>query len=272
MLIIFSGGSGVGKNTVIEHLIAHGGFALMPTYTTRARRPNESEGHPYHFLSDAEFEAKLREGEFYEHQQVHGHYYGTSKKLLRESLATGKILLKDIDVLGTQNLVRAVGGDLKIVTIFLKVDSSDVLAERLRGRGEQEIELRLRRFDMEQSHAAEYDYIINNVDLQATLSAVLQIVQEETSGAPMYATREQKAELASLLPVAEKLRAGEKLPPVPVVQSGGKSYLLDGQDAYLAARMAGARLAKELVVRPLPPLPDEAAWLSLVKQADELVK
>ena len=131
MLIIFSGGSGVGKNTVIEHLIAHGGFALMPTYTTRARRPNESEGHPYHFLSDAEFEAKLREGEFYEHQQVHGHYYGTSKKLLRESLATGKILLKDIDVLGTQNLVRAVGEDLKIVTIFLKVDSSDVLAERL---------------------------------------------------------------------------------------------------------------------------------------------
>ena len=86
MLVIFSGGSGVGKNTVISELIKTGDFALLPTYTTREKRPNETEGDPYCFLSEEEFKNKIAENELYEYQNVHGHYYGTSKLLLKKKV------------------------------------------------------------------------------------------------------------------------------------------------------------------------------------------
>ena len=108
MLVIFSGGSGVGKNTVIENLLTNKAFAFMPTYTTRKCRPNESEGNPYCFISTEEFLKKIEQNEFYEYQRVHEHYYGTSKTLLNDRLKSGKILLKDIDVLGTQNLANMI--------------------------------------------------------------------------------------------------------------------------------------------------------------------
>ena len=136
MLVIFSGCSGVGKNTVINKLMSENdSYRLLPTYTTRDMRPGEREGMPYHFISEEQFEQKIAQGEFYEYERVHNHYYGTSRKLLTKGVESKKILVKDIDVNGALNLSEILKDDVHIVTLFLYVESADVLVERLVGRG-----------------------------------------------------------------------------------------------------------------------------------------
>lgn len=183
MLIILSGCSGVGKNTIINKLLQDGDrFEFMPTFTTRAMREGEREGFPYYYTTKEDFERRIAAGEFYEYENVHGNYYGTNKKVLEEKKKTGKILIKDIDVLGTLNLEKKMSSDIKIVTVFLDVESKQVLIDRLIGRGEKDIELRMKRYEMEVSHAKEYQYIINNVEIEKTINAINAIVDHELSG------------------------------------------------------------------------------------------
>ena len=106
MLFAFVGCAGVGKNTIIRDLLdAHRDeYDLLPTLTTRAMRPGESEGNPYCFVSEEEFKRQLDEGLIYEHQFIHKSYYGGSRLILEKKLQEGKALLKDIDILGANNL------------------------------------------------------------------------------------------------------------------------------------------------------------------------
>ncbi len=248
MLIIFSGSSGVGKNTVIEHLLANDDFALMPTYTTREKRENERDGYPYYFITDDEFRRKIEEGEFYEYQKVHNHYYGTSKKLLSDSLALGKILLKDIDVLGTQNLLKTVSDDIKIVTVFLKVDSADKLVERLTVRGEKNIDLRLKRYKMEQQYAVDYDYIINNNSLDDTIDTMMCIINNEKSDClPACTHKLTDREIEKVYEMADRLRDGQKLEPVKIAIKNKSIFITDGHCRYLASVLTGKRVAKEVI-------------------------
>lgn len=247
MLIVFSGGSGVGKNTVIAELLKSGDFILMPTYTTRDKREGESEGNPYCYLSDEAFTRKIEEGDFYEYQKVHNHYYGTSKTLLKNALASGKTLLKDIDVIGTQNLLKALDGHVKMLTVFLKVDSPEILRKRLAGRGETEIDLRLQRYELEQQYAVEYDYIINNVSLDVTLKTIAKILEHEKTGQPLKMTASGETSQEKVLSYAERLSRGEKLPPVKVAIADDGLYLTEGRHRYLAAIASGCRIAKEIV-------------------------
>ena len=260
MLVIFSGGSGVGKNTVIAELIKMGGFALMPTYTTRDKRPMESEGNPYCFLTETEFQCKIEEDELYEYENVHGHYYGTSKLLLKKQLSLGKTLLKDIDVLGTQNLVKSIGEDVKIVTLFLKVDSKDVLVKRLTERKETEIEKRLARYDMEMSFCDKYDYIITNNDLFETKDIVLNVIEAEKRGL-LFGTVESGATNSGKVEYyVKKLQAGETLSPIKIAFVGGKPFVLDGGEKYLASLIAGKRVAKEIKNDFPIDVPDQTEW------------
>lgn len=182
MLIILSGCSGVGKNTIINRLLQDGDrFEFMPTFTTRAMREGEREGFPYYYTTKEDFERRITAGEFYEYENVHGNYYGTNKKVLEEKKKTGKILIKDIDVLGTLNLEKKMSSDIKIVTVFLDVESKQVLIDRLIGRGEKDIELRMKRYELEVSHAKEYQYIINNVEIERTIDIINAIVDRELS-------------------------------------------------------------------------------------------
>lgn len=182
MLIILSGCSGVGKNTIINRLLQDGDrFEFMPTFTTRAMREGEREGFPYYYTTKEDFERRIAAGEFYEYENVHGNYYGTNKKVLEEKKKTGKILIKDIDVLGTLNLEKKMSSDIKIVTVFLDVESKQVLIDRLIGRGEKDIELRMKRYELEVSHAKEYQYIINNVEIERTVDIINAIVDRELS-------------------------------------------------------------------------------------------
>lgn len=266
MLVIFSGGSGVGKNTVIVELLKTGGFALMPTYTTRDKRPMESEGNPYCFLTEAEFKQKIEENELYEYENVHGHYYGTSKLLLKEKLALGKILLKDIDVLGTQNLVKSIGNDVKIITLFLKVDSKDVLVKRLIERKETEIEKRLSRYDMEMSYSDKYDYIITNNDLFETKDTVLEIIEAERRGLLFGTVNGLAPDKAKVDGYVKRLQAGETLSPIVTAFYCGSPFILDGREKYLASLITGKRVAKEIKYYGAIDIPDQTEWQNALNE------
>ncbi len=183
MLVILSGVAGAGKDTIKKELIKRmDNVESLPSYTSRPMRPGDVEGGTYHFVSKEEFEQRLAGGEFYEYDVHHNNYYGTSKKLLNEKIESGKVIVKDIEVNGTEHLKELLGDETKIVTIFLRVPK-DELQRRLENRidkpGPDEIKLRLNRFDYEESKIGIYDYVLRNNDLEKTVEIIMTIIKNE---------------------------------------------------------------------------------------------
>ena len=183
MLVLLSGVSGAGKDTIKKELIKRmENVTSMPSYTDRKPREGEENGKIYHFITTEEFEKKIKENEFYEYSVHHEHYYGTSKKLLNEKVNSGKIIVKDIEVNGTENLLKLLKNEIDIVTIFLRVPKEE-LRRRLKHRVEKasikEIELRLNRFDYEESKIGIYDYVLKNDDLEKTVQIIMTIIENE---------------------------------------------------------------------------------------------
>ena len=101
LLFVLSAPSGTGKDTVINALKQRGmNFYVVPSITTRSPRPGESEGNPYHFVSQETFERMVSQGELLEYANVHGNWYGQPRKLIRDHLSTGRDVLLKIDVKG----------------------------------------------------------------------------------------------------------------------------------------------------------------------------
>lgn len=183
MLVVLSGVSGAGKDTIKKALIERmGNVESLPSYTDRKPREGEVNGEVYNFVSKEEFEKMISNNEFYEYNVHHEHYYGTSKKLMNEKIKSGKVIVKDIDVNGTANLIKLLGNDTRVVTIFLKVPK-EVLAKRLEKRmvkpDYKEITLRLNRFDYEESKIGMYDYVIKNNDLEKSINVIMEIIKSE---------------------------------------------------------------------------------------------
>ena len=181
MLVLLSGVSGAGKDTIKKELLKRmDNVITMPSYTDRLPRPGEENGGVYNFVTTAEFEQKIRENEFYEYSVHHEHYYGTSKKILNENIKKGKIIVKDIEVNGTENLLKILGNDTRIVTIFLKVEKEE-LKRRLIERGDniQDIEVRLGRLEYEEDKIKLYDYVIKNDDFEKTVQVIMTIIENE---------------------------------------------------------------------------------------------
>ena len=183
MLVILSGVSGAGKDTIKKELIKRMDNVIsLPSYTSRKPREGEEEGVQYHFITKQEFEEKIANNEFYEYDLHHENYYGTSKKLMNEKIASGKIIVKDIEVNGTENLIKLLKNETKLVTIFLRVEK-DELRRRLENRGdnltEAEIELRLGRLDYEENKIRLYDYMIKNDDFEKTVQLIMTIIENE---------------------------------------------------------------------------------------------
>lgn len=183
MLVILSGVSGAGKDTIKKEIINRMENVIsLPSFTSRNPRPGEEEGVQYHFITRDEFKDKIKNGEFYEYDIHHENYYGTSKKLMNEKIKSGKIIIKDIEVNGTENLLKTLKGETKLVTIFLKVDKEE-LKHRLLNRGdsltEAEMELRLSRLEYEESKIKLYDYVIKNDELEKTVQVIMTIIKNE---------------------------------------------------------------------------------------------
>ena len=183
MLVILSGVSGAGKDTIKKELIKRiENVISLPSFTSRKPRDGEVEGVQYHFITREQFEEKIKNNEFYEYDLHHDNYYGTSRKLLNEKIQSGKIIVKDIEVNGTENLLKLLKDETKIVTIFLKVEKEE-LRRRLENRGdnltEAEMQLRLGRLEYEESKMNLYDYVIKNDDLEKTVQIIMSIIENE---------------------------------------------------------------------------------------------
>ena len=104
MLVILSGVSGAGKDTIKKELIKRmEEVESLPSFTSRNPRVGEEEGIQYHFITKEQFEEKIKNNEFYEYDLHHENYYGTSRKLMNDKIQSGKIIVKDIEVNGTEN-------------------------------------------------------------------------------------------------------------------------------------------------------------------------
>ena len=183
MLVILSGVSGAGKDTIKKEIIKRMKNVIsLPSFTSREPREGEEEGIQYHFITKEQFKEKIKNEEFYEYDLHHENYYGTSKKLMNEKIDSGKIIVKDIEVNGTENLIKKLGNDTKLVTIFLKVDKEE-LKNRLINRGdnlsEADMQLRLDRLEYEESKIGLYDYVIKNDDLEKTVQIIMTIIENE---------------------------------------------------------------------------------------------
>lgn len=180
LLIIISGPSGVGKNTVISSL-----FEQLPdlnysiSATTRPPRENEVEGRNYFFLTEAEFLEKIESGEFLEWAKVYNHYYGTLKKYVLGLLEQGRDVVLDVDVQGGAAIKKALP---EAVLIFLAPPSLEELKNRLIGRcteRPEEIELRLQYIATEFECVPFYDYLVINDKIDLTCQKIKGIILAE---------------------------------------------------------------------------------------------
>jgi guanylate kinase len=180
LLIVISGPSGVGKNTIINSL-----FDKLPNLnysisaTTRNPRPNETDGQHYFFLSEADFLQKINDSEFLEWAKVYQYYYGTPKDTVFQILKRGNDVILDVDVQGALQIKRAFS---KAVLIFLAPPSIRELKNRLIGRRtEQETQVaeRLKYITKEFRCAPEYDYLVVNQEINLTCSQIECIILAE---------------------------------------------------------------------------------------------
>lgn len=183
MLVLLSGVSGAGKDTIKKELIKRMDNVIsIPSYTDRNPREGEENGKIYNFITTEEFEEKIKQNELYEYSVHHEHYYGTSKRILNDAINSGKVVVKDIEVNGTENLLKLLKNEIDIITIFLRVPKEE-LRRRLEHRVEKasikEIELRLNRFDYEESKIGIYDYVLKNDDLEKTVQIIMTIIKNE---------------------------------------------------------------------------------------------
>jgi guanylate kinase len=179
-VFIISAPSGSGKSTLVARLLNEvNGLAFSVSYTTRPRRGNEIEGHDYHFIDRAEFESRVKGGEFLEHAEVFGHHYGTHISALTLARAAGKDLVLDIDVQGAAQLKKRIPD---AVTIFVLAPSREVLEQRLRARSQDSGEVIRRRLADAANEIRNYrlyDYVLINEDLGLAAETLMSIVRAE---------------------------------------------------------------------------------------------
>ena len=161
LLIVISGPSGAGKDSVLERLKrrAHP-FHFVVTANTRARRPDEIEGRDYHFVSVSEFAEMIEKDELLEYALVYGDYKGIPKRQVREALASGKDVILRLDVQGAMTIRRLLP---EALLIFLLPGAEDELADRLRARKTESpdnLKLRLATAREELKRLPEFDYLV----------------------------------------------------------------------------------------------------------------
>ena len=179
--VILAAPSGGGKTTVAHRLgERRADVAFSISATTRAPRHYEQDGRDYWFVAPEEFRRMADSGELVEWAEVHGNLYGTPRRNLDEAVRNGKYLVLDIDVQGAR-LVREAVPDA--VLIFILPPSGNVLADRLLGRGSEDDAARRRRLanaGREIAAAVEFDYVVMNEELEATVDAVEAILAAES--------------------------------------------------------------------------------------------
>ena len=170
--------SGAGKTSLVAKLLeSDANIRLSISYTTRAPREGEVNGREYHFVDRARFEKMIAAGEFLEHANVYGNYYGTSKRWIEQQLDGDHDVLLEIDWQGARQVQRIFP---EMVAISIMPPSISELRRRLEGRGKDAPEVIARRMASareEISHVLEFPYIIVNERFEAALSDLQAVVR-----------------------------------------------------------------------------------------------
>jgi guanylate kinase len=182
LVVVISGPGGVGKDTLIEQLLARDPrLRYSVSYTTRPRRDYEVDGEHYSFVDRAAFRRLLAEGELLEHATINGHLYGTSGRRLDEARADGHDVIVKIDVHGAEQMRRK---RPEAVYIFIKPPSMDELLRRRIERATEtprEIAARQRLAEVEMGFADRYDHVVVNDDAERAVAEIQRIVESQRS-------------------------------------------------------------------------------------------
>jgi guanylate kinase len=182
LLIVISGPSGVGKDSVVQRMIERGfPFHFVVTATTREKRPAEVHGKDYWFLSKDEFAHMIEENELIEYAIVYGDYKGIPKAQVREALASGKDVIMRLDVQGAESVRKLAA---QALLIFITCESEEELERRLRERKTEtadSLSLRIATARKELQRLDAFDYVIVNHDfhLDDTVDKVRAIISAE---------------------------------------------------------------------------------------------
>ena len=177
-LYIVSAPSGAGKTSLLKALTAKDdGISTAISTTTRLIRKGEVNGVDYHFVSIEDFHELIKQGDFLEHAEVFGNFYGTSENRLNKVLEQGNDLVLEIDWQGAQQIREQLPD---AISIFILPPSRDELASRLTGRGQDNpeiIEQRMSSAIEEISHYNEYDFLVINDDFDIALNDLESIIK-----------------------------------------------------------------------------------------------
>ncbi|NMC55836.1 MAG: guanylate kinase [Eubacteriaceae bacterium] len=175
-LLVVSGPSGAGKSTICKRAVNNKNNYLSISATTR--KPRDGEGcDDYIFLSENEFNEKIKNNEFLEYARVHGNYYGTLKKPVFDNLEKGNNVILEIDVQGSMQ-IKKIYHDCEM--IFVLPPSLEVLISRLKGRKsetEEQFQLRLKNSVKEIKTAHEYDYLVINDNIDDAVEEINEIIK-----------------------------------------------------------------------------------------------
>lgn len=175
-MVVVSGPSGAGKSTICKELLRDPRIVFSVSATTRKKRDGEVDGRDYHFLEKDDFRARVARGEFIEWAEVFGNLYGTLRKPMQETLASGKTYLLEIDVQGALQL-KAIGEPG--VYVFIAPPDFEALRKRLIGRNSETpeaLERRLHKAEDEYRERVKYDHVVVNDDLQRAVREIRAII------------------------------------------------------------------------------------------------
>ena len=179
-LVVFSAPSGTGKSTIAKMVLERlQNIRFSVSATTRSKRAGEQEGANYYFLDREDFEEKIRNGGFIEHEFFFGNFYGTLLDKTYNVLDSGTNILLDLDVKGALN-VKKLFPETSLL-LFLKPPSIEVLKERLKGReseDEDSLNERLERARLELGYADQFDEVVVNDKLDEAVATVTAIISK----------------------------------------------------------------------------------------------
>tara|TARA_B100000579_G_C22636004_1_gene759055 strand:+ start:302 stop:889 length:588 start_codon:yes stop_codon:yes gene_type:complete len=181
IMVVLSSPSGAGKTTISKKIQQkHQNFKISVSHTTRKPRPNEVDGVDYFFLTKEQFENKIKNNEFYEHAEIFGNYYGTSKKTVLNLLKNKNDILFDIDWQGSKQLSQH--KELKLTKIFILPPNKEELRNRLIQRNQDKQDVvseRLESYENDLKHQKDYDFIVINDNLETCFKKVEEIINSE---------------------------------------------------------------------------------------------
>ena len=181
LLLVLSSPSGAGKTTLAGRLIqADPSLSVSVSVTTRAPRQGEVDGKDYIFIDRQDFERRKQAGDLIEWAEVHGNFYATPRAPVLRALAHGRDMLFDIDWQGARQLKAETSADM--VGVFILPPDAATLERRLKTRAQDSeavVSRRLAAAASEIAHWRDYDYVIVNADLEASLAGLRGILAAE---------------------------------------------------------------------------------------------